>query len=80
MNIDPSESDLTPLDTGELVAAATGRASQTSASTETPDELTPEEAEKRQNIWWYLLMGGLGLLVATLPDTQSASPATRRST
>lgn len=66
VNIDPSESDLTPLDTGELVAAATGRASQTSASTTTPDELTPEEAEKRQNIWWYLLMGGLGLLVVEL--------------
>lgn len=66
VNIDPSESDLTPLDTGELVAAATGRASQAAASTTEPDELTPEEAEKRQNIWWYLLMGGLGLLVAEL--------------
>lgn len=66
VNIDPAESDLTPVDTSELVAAATGRATQTTASVEGPAELTPEDAEKRQNLWWYLLLGGLALLVAEL--------------
>ena len=66
VNLDPAESDLASIDTGELVAAATGRASQTTTSAEGPATLTPEDAEKRQNLWWYLLMGGLALLVAEL--------------
>ena len=66
VNLDPAESDLTPIDTSELVAAATGRASQTPASANEPTTLTPEDAEKRQNLWWYLLLGGLALLVAEL--------------
>jgi len=66
VNIDPAESDLTPIDTSELVAAATGHATQQAAAAGAPPELTPEEAEKRQNLWWYLLMGGLALLVAEL--------------
>ncbi len=66
VNLDPAESDLTPLDPSELVATATGRATQTATAAAAPAELTPEEAEKQQNIWWYLLMGGLALLVAEL--------------
>ena len=66
VNIDPAESDLAPLDAGELVAAATGRASQGAASAAEPLTLTPEDAEKRQSLWWYLLLAGLALLVAEL--------------
>ncbi|HUR34469.1 MAG TPA: BatA domain-containing protein [Vicinamibacterales bacterium] len=66
VNIDPAESDLTPMDTGEMVAAATGRATQSAAAAVAAVEMTPEEAEKRQNIWWYLLLAGLALLVAEL--------------
>ena len=66
VNIDPAESDLAPIDTSELVAAATGRATQTATAGEAVPEMTPDEAEKRQNIWWYLLMVGLALLVAEL--------------
>jgi Mg-chelatase subunit ChlD len=66
VNIDPAESDLTPIDTSELVAAATGHAPQQGPTTATATELTPEEAEKRQNLWWYLLMAGIALLVAEL--------------
>jgi hypothetical protein len=67
VNIEAAESDLTPMDTSELVAAATGRAPQAATTTTAAAvELTPEEAEKRQNVWWYLLMGGLALLVAEL--------------
>jgi hypothetical protein len=67
VNLDPAESDLSPLDPGELVAAVTGRAAQTTASTtEAPAELTPEEAERRQGIWWYLLIAGLVLLASEM--------------
>jgi hypothetical protein len=66
VNLDPSESDLTPLDPQELVAAVTGRAVQTTASTVEPVQLTPEEAEKRQGLWWYLLVAGLMLLAAEM--------------
>lgn len=65
VNLDPAESDLTPLDPGELVAAVTGRAMQTTATgTDAPAELSPEEAEQRQSLWWYLLVAGLILLAA----------------
>ena len=68
VNLDPAESDLTPLDPAELVAAVTGHAVQTtnqSSSTE-PVQLSPEEAEKRQGLWWYLLIAGLFLLAAEM--------------
>jgi hypothetical protein len=64
VNLDPAESDLTPLDPQELVAAVIGRATPLNAQREAATELTPEEAEKRQGLWWYLLVGGLLLLAA----------------
>jgi hypothetical protein len=67
VNIDPAESDLTALDPAELVAAVTGRAAQATAATgEAAAELTPEEAEKHQNLWWYLLIAGVLLLAAEM--------------
>jgi hypothetical protein len=64
-NLDPAESDLTPLDPTELVAAVTGRATQSADATPTaPVPVLPEEAEKRQNVWWYLLFAGMLLLAA----------------
>jgi hypothetical protein len=66
VNIDPAESDLTPIDPAELVAAVTGRASPTAAaSTQSPTEASEfdvKDAEKRQALWWYLLLTGLLLL------------------
>jgi hypothetical protein len=60
VNLDPAESDLTPLEPREFVASATGRAAVTASgqSLEHPD-LTPEDMEKKQTIWWYLLVGGV---------------------
>jgi hypothetical protein len=67
VNLDAAESDLTAIDPGELVAAVTGRAAAASGSqAETPSELTPEESEKRQSLWWYLLTAGLVLLAAEM--------------
>ena len=66
VNLDPAESDLTPLDPAELIAAVTGKATQTTTSKgiDAAAELTAEEAEKRQGLWWYLLLAGVLLLVA----------------
>jgi hypothetical protein len=66
VNLDPAESDLTPMDPAELVAAVTGRAAQVTATAagEAPPELTAEEAEKHQGLWWYLLVAGAVLLAA----------------
>lgn len=63
VNVDTSESDLSPLDPQELVAAVTGRAlgNSSDVASETV-ELRPADLERRQAIWWYLLMGGVGLL------------------
>ncbi len=65
VNIDPAESDLTPLDPSELVAAVTGHATPTAVVAGTQAETTEfdvKESEKRQALWWYLLLAGLLLM------------------
>lgn len=60
-NLDVAESDLTPIDPQEIVAAVTGGARP--EGTRAPAEhLTPEERERRQAFWWYLLLAGVLLL------------------
>ena len=63
VNLDPAESDLTPLDTRELVAAVTGRATP-GAAQPAAAKAAPEDAERRQSLWWYLLLGGMLMLAA----------------
>jgi hypothetical protein len=60
VNVDASEADLTHLDPAELVAAAT-KATGNKSKTET-NLGTPEEQERRQTVWWYLLLGALFVL------------------
>jgi hypothetical protein len=64
VNLEPSESDLAPLDPTELVAAVTGHATQTADPSANSSQVPPEEAEKSQSIWWYLMFAGLLLLAA----------------
>jgi Aerotolerance regulator N-terminal/von Willebrand factor type A domain len=66
VNIDPPESDLAPLDPNELVAAVTGHATQAAASPGTAAEMTREDTEHRQSLWWYLLLTGLLLLASEM--------------
>jgi hypothetical protein len=61
-NLDPAESDLSSMDPQELVAAATGRAAPDAPSATRTTPATPQEAERRQSIWWYLLLAGILLL------------------
>jgi hypothetical protein len=62
VNLDPAESDLTALDPRELVASVTGHATPVAVQPEQAQEMTREEAERRQGLWWYLLLAGVGLL------------------
>jgi hypothetical protein len=63
VNLDPAESDLTAMDPRELVAAVTGRA--VSDIDQRPvAAVTPRDAERRQAIWWYLLLAGIVMLAA----------------
>ncbi len=61
-NIDPSESDLTPMDLREFVGVATGRATE---NLNKPDDgaLKPDEIEKKQSIWWYVMLIAVLVLV-----------------
>ena len=63
VNVDLSESNLERVDPLELVAAATGRAAGDRSVT-TERELQPEDLERRQTVWWYLLIGALGFLAS----------------
>ena len=63
-NVDPTEADLYPLDPKEIAAAASGDAGEAAAGADPGVPLTPEAQERRQRLWWYLLVAGLLLLGA----------------
>jgi hypothetical protein len=60
-NVDPAESDLTPIEPKDIVAAAVGTPDAASAAS-SGVPLTPEAQEKNQRLWWYLLCAGVVLL------------------
>jgi Aerotolerance regulator N-terminal/von Willebrand factor type A domain len=64
VDIDPPESDLSAMDPAEFTAALTGRAAPEAAKAAASEPATPQDLERRQAIWWYLLFGGI-LLLAT---------------
>ncbi len=66
VNLDPAESDLTPLDPAELVAAVTGRAAGAAGQAAAATEVPATDAERQQSLWWYLLIAGLLLLAAEM--------------
>jgi hypothetical protein len=75
VNIDPLESDLSSMDAQEFTAGATGRASLTGSAV--PADVKPEETERRQSMWWFLLLMGFLLLVAesVMANRLSQQPA-----
>ena len=62
-NVDLAESDLTPMDPKEVVAAVTGGTSAGPGG-EGAAEMTDATREATQRIWWYLLFAGAILLAA----------------
>ena len=64
VNVDLSESDLTTVDPQELSSAVTGRAGGDREAAAAPARtFSPEDLERRQGIWWYLLIVAFCLLV-----------------
>jgi hypothetical protein len=77
VNIDPAETELAAIDPVEFVAKVTGRAdAATAAKDATPAGATPADVEKRQGVWWYLLVLGAAVLVleAWLANRLSKGP------
>jgi hypothetical protein len=64
VNIDPAESDLSSLPPAEFLASATGQGAVAQGQSLEKPEITPVDIEKRQSIWWFLLVGGLAALLA----------------
>jgi len=61
-NVDPAESDLTPMDPKEIVAAAVGTDPAGDAGAAAGLPMTPEAQERSQRLWWYVLAAGIVLL------------------
>ena len=61
-NLDTLESDLSVADTQEMRAALSGRPGTANPAALDAAAMTPEDQERRQNFWWYLLMAGIVLL------------------
>jgi hypothetical protein len=63
-NVDAGESDLTPIDPKEIVAATTSAPGEARQAGAAGQRLTPEAQERTQRLWWYLLCIGILLLAA----------------
>jgi hypothetical protein len=62
-NLDLAEADLTPMDPADLAAAVEPRGAVDQAS-DAPPQLAPEERERPQSLWWYLLVAAFVILAA----------------
>ena len=76
VNLDFTESDLSALDPEELAAAIVPRGAGAGAGT-LAEELGPEDYERRQSVWWYLLVGAFLLLAAETALSNRLSRAAR---
>ncbi len=63
VNLDPSESDLRPIDPAELAGAVGSQAAGDEGAAEAVT-LSDADRERRQSLWWYLLIAGGALLLA----------------
>ncbi len=75
VNLDPAESDLATIAPDELMASVTSR-SAVAASAGAPVEpspLGPADMEKKQSLWWFLLVAGIAglLLESALSNRQT---------
>jgi aerotolerance regulator-like protein/VWA domain-containing protein len=61
VNVDASEADLSHLDPRDLVLAVTTPTGEHQLSSDV-NTATPQEQERRQHVWWYLLLLALFLM------------------
>jgi hypothetical protein len=65
VNVDLSESDLSAVDPDEFASYVTGRANQNQSDLDTVvQEVSSKDLERRQRIWWYLLIAAVLFLVS----------------
>ena len=66
VNVDLSESDLTAIDPDELASGVAGRAAAgpTAGAGGGVREFSSEDLERRQGVWWYLLIAAFLVFVA----------------
>lgn len=64
VNMDAAESDLSSLPPADFLAGVAGRGAVTQGQSLDTPELTPVDMEKRQSVWWFLLVAGLAALLA----------------
>lgn len=62
VNLDPAEADLASFDPKEMVAAVAPQGPGRSGPGAAEEEVSLDIQERRQGIWWYLLVTGLVLL------------------
>jgi hypothetical protein len=80
VNMDRDESDLVALAPAEFLASATGQdAAVVAGQRYDVNESTPADVEKRQSIWWYLLVAGLGALLIETAWSNRLSPHAKRA-
>jgi hypothetical protein len=77
VNVDSAESDLSALDPEELQSALQQRAAPRAGQGSGP--ATPEDAERRQSLWWYLLSLAFLLLLAETALSNRLSVGTTTS-
>lgn len=79
VNPNVAESDLTPLDAEELAGAVSAREARDTTARGVQPELTLAEMERRQGLWWYLLLAVLFLLaVETVVAARTPATAVTR--
>ena len=65
VNVDLAESDLTAVDPEELASMVTGRAGAGRDDAAVPERvIAPEDLERQQSVWWYLLVAASLLFVS----------------
>ena len=64
VNVDPAEADPARIEPAELAAAVLPAAGAAASATGAAAARTPEEREREQGVWWYLLVGAALLLAA----------------
>lgn len=79
-NVDVGESELTPLNPAEL-ANSVKSTSTVRVNARAAAVATSEEREKRQSLWWYLLVAGFALLAieTVVSNRLSRRPVTREA-
>jgi hypothetical protein len=76
VNLDPAESDLSALQAAEFLAAVTTRPAGAAGQALEQVQVTPVDVEKRQSVWWFLVVTALGILLveSVLANRMSGRP------